>query len=54
MLQYLIHLLDDRHLDSDFMRQPHGGGGGNHALGDHPVHAGDNHIQLAAPAQFRA
>jgi len=53
-MQDRVHLFCDRHFDMASLGEPHGGGGGKYAFGDHAVHSLDDVRQLAAAAEFHA
>lgn len=54
MVQDGVHLLCDRHFDASGLSQADCGGSGENPFGDHPVHSGNDFVQLAAVAQFDA
>src|SRR3954463_13134961 len=49
-----VHLFRYGHFDVHFLGQANGSVGGEHALGDHAVHAGDDLVEFAAFAEFHA
>src|SRR5581483_8283145 len=54
VVQDLAHLRGDGHLHAVLARQVHGGVGGEHAFGDHAVHAGDDVVQPASAPELHA
>jgi hypothetical protein len=48
LLKNCVHLLCDRHLDTNFMCQTYGCVSSQHTFRYHPMHAGNDVIKFAA------